>query len=468
MANSPSGRYPRTIRRTRQFEVTLPPRPPRRPVFRLHSLPLILVGGFAAAIAFGTLLLVLPWASEDRTWTSPVTALFVSTSAVCVTGLAPVDTASHWSHFGEAVILVLIQFGGLGFMTSTTLLFLLFGWRVGVRERLFLSSALDLSRPGGIVRLTRRAILFTFIFEGAGFLLLSARFAFDRPVLSALWHGLFNSISAFNNAGFDLSGNFSSLEGNRDIFVLAPIGILVIAGGIGYLVFEDLLQRRRRRLSLDSTLVLWTTAALIVASWPIVSVLEWEGALAGLSIPDKLLQSGFHAASSRTSGFATLPIGEFREETQVFTMALMFIGGASGSTAGGIKVATFAILVVTVVTAIRGRAHIEVAGREIRRSEADKALAVAALGIVVIVSMSVLLAILEEHAFLSVLFEVVSAAGTTGLSTGITPQHADPSLLLLAVTMFMGRLGPLTLALLLVQRGQPDRIRLPEERVRIG
>ncbi|MGE3985693.1 MAG: TrkH family potassium uptake protein [Dehalococcoidia bacterium] len=430
-------------------------------------MPLILVSGFAGAIALGTLLLVLPWASEEGTWTSPVTAFFVTTSAVCVTGLAPVDTASHWSHFGEAVILVLIQFGGLGFMASTTLLFLLFGWRVGVRERLFLSSSLDLSRPGGIVRLTRRAILFTFIFESVGFVLLSVRFAFDQPVITALWHGLFNSISAFNNAGFDLSGNSTSLEGTRDVFVLAPIGALVIAGGIGYLVFEDLLQRRRR-LSLDSTLVLWTTAGLILVSWPIVSVLEWDGALAGLSFPDKLLQAGFHAASSRTSGFATLPVGDFREETQVFTMALMFIGGASGSTAGGIKVATFAILVATVVTAIRGRAHIEVAGREIRRSEADKALAVAALGIMVVFSVSVLLAILEEHPFLALLFEVVSAAGTTGLSTGITADHADPSLILLSVTMFMGRLGPLTLALLLVQRGQPDRIRLPEERVRIG
>lgn len=468
MADNPAARYPRTIRRTKRVEFELQPKVKRRPRLPVSSLPYILLAGFGIAIAIGTLLLMLPIATESRSWTPPITALFVATSAVCVTGLVPVDTATHWSGFGEAVIVVLIQFGGLGFMTSATLLFLLLGLRVGVRERLLLSASLDLSRPGGVVRVTRGALLFTLTCEAIGFVLLTMRFALDRPLLESLWFGLFHSISAFNNAGFDLFGNFSSLEGQRDVFTLTVIGTLVVFGGIGYLVVQEVLLWRRSRLSLDSTLVLRTTAALLVGGWLVFLFLEWNGTLAPLSVPDRLLQSAFQAVAPRTAGFASLPVGAMKDETHFLTIFLMFVGGSTGSTAGGIKVATFGIIVAAVFSALRGKAHIEVAGREIRRSEADKALAVAFLAAAIIFISAIVIAELEEQPFMSLLFEVTSAFGTTGLTTGITSQHGDPALLLLTLLMFVGRLGPLTLALALMQRTTIERLRLPEERVRIG
>jgi trk system potassium uptake protein len=236
MRRDPVARYPRTLRRTSRFEIPLEPEKRRRATFQIRSLPLILIGGFALVILIGTLLLIPPWASQEREWTSPAVAIFVATSAVCVTGLVPVDTATHWSGLGEGIILVLIQFGGLGFMTSTTLLFLVFGWRVGIRERLFLSESLDLSRMGGVVALTKRAVIFTVSLEAIGFIILSTRFALDEPLGRALWWGLFHSVSAFNNAGFDLMGNFESLTEHRDGVILGTISMLVVVGGIGYLV----------------------------------------------------------------------------------------------------------------------------------------------------------------------------------------------------------------------------------------
>jgi trk system potassium uptake protein TrkH len=464
----PPRRYPRTLRRPTRTEVVLEQRPPRRRRVPLSSLPLLLIAGFAFAIAIGTVLLMLPFASRDGDWTSPVIALFIATSAVCVTGLVPVDTGTYWSGFGHAVIVVLIQAGGLGIMTSTTLLFLLFGWRVGLRERVFLSQSMDITRVGGIVALTRRAILFTAIIEFLGFVLLAARFAFDEPIDRALWWGLFHSISAFNNAGFDLFGGFSSLENHSDFFTLTAIAVLVVLGGIGFLVVEDVLRHWKTGISVDSVVVLRTTAALLVVGFFVFLTLEWDFTLADRNVPTKVIDAAFHSVAPRTAGFSALPVSEMNDETQFFTIGLMFIGGGSASTAGGIKVGTFAIVLAAAMAAIRGREHVETAGREIRRVDVDRALAVFLLaGLFVFVVASVL-ARLEDAPFLNILFEATSAFGTTGLSTGITPDLSDASLLLLVVTMFVGRLGPMTLVLALVQRASRDYRRLPEERIRIG
>lgn len=435
---------------------------------RLRSLPLLLIAGFGAAILLGMLLLMLPFSAAEGGWTSPIIALFVATSAVCVTGLAPVDTGTYWSGFGQAVILVLIQFGGFGFMTSTTLLFLLFGWRIGLRERRFLSESLDLSQMGGVVQLTRRAIIFTVVMEAIGFVVLSARFAVDEPLGRALWWGLFHSVSAFNNAGFDIFGNFRSLQDHADVVTLLTISILVVIGGIGYLVVEDVLLRRRGSPSVDAIIVLRTTAALLAVGFVVILFVEWNGTLAGRSLPDKLLQSWFHTVTPRTAGFNSLDVAAMDEATQFFTMGLMFIGGGSGSTAGGIKVGTLAIIVAAALSTMRGREHTEAAGREIRRADIDRALTIALLGALLIFSASVVLAQLEEHEFLPILFEATSAFGTVGLSTGITPDLTDGGLLVLTAMMFVGRLGPLTLVLALLQRAKPQLRRLPEERVRIG
>ncbi len=469
MAKGGAPRYPRTIRRTAPQAVEIEPEPRRRSrKFGVQSVPLLLIGGFALAILIGTILLSLPFSSHDGSWASPVISLFVSTSAVCVTGLTPVDTGTYWSGFGQTVILVLVQFGGLGFMTSATLLFLLFGWRLGIRERLFLSQTLDLGRMGGIVRLIRRMVVFAFVAEAIGFVILSARFLADFSFGQAVWRGLFHSVSAFNNAGFDLFGGFSSLTTYDDPLTLITISFLVFLGAIGYLVFEDIRLRGRSPVTLDTRIVLRTTAALVVAGFLLILILEWDGVLAGRSFPDKMLQAGFQALASRTSGFTSLPTPDFTDESLFSTMGFMFIGGASGSTAGGIKVATFGILVAAAISALAGREQVEAAGRELRRADIDRALALAFLAVLLVIGFSLLLARIEPAPFSHVMFEATSAFGTTGLSTVITRELKDASLLILTSLMFIGRLGPLTLAIALVQRSRPARRRLPEDRVRIG
>ncbi len=470
MGTNPVPRHPRTLRRSLRVEVPLKEAPPPRRQVSVNSLPLILIGGFALAILVGMLLLMLPISSSAHDWTSPVTALFVSTSAVCVTGLSPVDTGTYWSGFGQAVIMLLIQFGGLGFMTSATLLFLLFGLRVGLRERIYLSQSMDLSRMGGVVNLTRRAIFFTLFMEFAGFVILSIRFAFDDSLGTALWRGLFHSVSAFNNAGFDIMGGFSSLEGHDDFITLTTIGILIVVGGIGFIVMEDILRmnRNRHRLTADSTVVLRATVLLLVVGFVVFLGLEWSNTLAGRSVPDKLLQAAFHSITPRTAGFNSVPVGSLHDETQFFTLGLMFIGAGSGSTAGGIKVGTIAVIVAAAFSAITGREHPEAANRELARSDIDRALAILLMAGALVFTVALILARLEPVAFLPVLFEATSAFGTVGLSTGITPDLNDASLLVLTVTMFIGRLGPLTLILALVQRSGRETRRLPEERIRIG
>lgn len=468
MARGPTGRYPRTIRRVPRVEVEVEPERRRRLNVRPQQLPIILVAGFAFVILIGTVLLSLPIASADREWTGPVTSLFVATSAVCVTGLTPVDTGTYWSGFGQAVILVLIQLGGFGFMTSATLLFLIFGWRVGLRERLFLSESLDLPRAGGVVNLVRRAMIFTGAAEAIGFIILTARFALDEPFPTALWNGLFHSISAFNNAGFDVFGNFRSLEERGDAVVLLTVSVLVLVGGIGYLVIEDLRSGGLRGLSLDSKMILRMTAALLAAGFIAVLILEWDTTLAGRALPDRLLQSWFHSVTPRTAGFNSLPTGEMNDETLFFTMALMFVGGASGSTAGGIKLGALAILIALTFSLVRGHAQPEASGREIRRADVDRALTVTILSATLVFVVALSLAAGHAGEFLPLAFEATSAFGTVGLSTGVTPDLTQPGLLIVTATMFIGRLGPLTLVLALTQRVRPQRRRLAEDRVRVG
>jgi trk system potassium uptake protein TrkH len=468
MADTPEARFPTVIRRAPRREVVFEPSRRKRPKLRAQSLPLVLIFGFATAILIGAVLLSLPMSSQSGEWTSPLVALFVSTSAVCVTGLTPVDTGTYWSGFGKGVILALFQFGGLGFMTSATLLFLLFGWRVGVRERLMISQTFDLERMGGIVTLVRRAIAFTLIAESAGFVVLTLRFLMDESLATAAWYGLFHSVSAFNNAGFDLFGNFRGLTDHDDIVTLATIAALTLLGSIGYPVIEDLRLRRHDPLTLDTVVVLRTTAIVLAVGFLAILALEWQQSLDGRSVPDKLLQAGFHAVSSRTSGFSTLPASGMAHETLLLIMGLMFIGGASGSTAGGIKVGTLGILLAATWSAVAGRAQVEAAGRELRQADVNRALAVTLLAALLVFVVSVVLTRFESADVFFLMFEATSAFGTTGLSTGITTDLTDSSMLLLTATMFVGRLGPLTLALALVQRTRTTRRRYPEGRVRIG
>lgn len=415
---------------------------------------------------------MLPVATAPGNTTSLVDALFTATSAVCVTGLVVVDTAEHWTTFGHVVILALIQLGGFGFMTSSILLFMLLGQRIRLRQQVLMREALNLSGIGGIVGITRNIAIWTILVEALGVLALSLYFAQNNDPSRAFWLGLFHGISAFNNAGFDLMGSFSSLTNfRREEFLLIVIGALVVLGSTGYVLFQDVGKSRRWvRFSLETKLILIVTGAL----WLIGGLaFFWRErtnplTLAGEIWHVQLVDTFFHSIAARTAGFVTIPVGNMTEDTTFLTMVLMLIGGAPGSTAGGIKVTTFAVLVVTILAVMRGRMRTTILRRKIPQEVVFRSLAIISLAVLLLIAVSWLLADFEPFGFLPVLFEAASALGTVGMSYGITPQLHDASRLVLVIAMFIGRLGPLTLILLLAQKHYRDHLEYPSETVRVG
>ena len=434
--------------------------------------PVILVYGFAAVIILGMVLLMLPISSNSGEFTSPVNAFFTATSAVCVTGLVVVDTADYWNGFGQGVILVLIQIGGLGFMTSATLLLLVFGRRIGLRERWLIGRSLGLERVGGLVRLVRRIAFFTIVVELIGAAIFYARFSMEGSLETALWKAVFQSVSAFNNAGFDVFGGFRSLlDYQTDTLVVLTTGALIILGGISFMVVADIGEMRRfARLLLDSKIVIVTTVALLILGTGVFLLTEYSNpdTLGPLSVPYKFLNAFFHSVTPRTAGFASINVGSMADYSLFFTILLMFVGGAAGSTAGGIKVNTFGMLIATMWSSLKGKEHAGAFGREFTSQQIHRALALVMLALGLITFVVFILTITEEFRFLNILFETFSAFGTVGLSTGITPDLSIMGKLLISATMFIGRLGPLILALSLIQRQLPSKYRYPQDEVRIG
>ncbi len=457
------------IPRVKSWRVPLPPLPKPRTG---GASSLVLIYGFLGAIVLGTILLILPISSKTGQATSFVDALFTSTSAVCVTGLVVVDTADHWSYFGQGVILTLIQLGGFGFMTSATLFLLMFGRRIGLRERLLIRESMGLARLGGLVKLVRRMAIFAISVEIIGAAVFYVRLSMDNPGGPTLWRSVFHSISAFNNAGFDLFGGFSSLsEYQGDVLMLLATAVLIIIGGISFLFLADLFQVRRfGRLTLDSKIVLLTTLFLLVVGTAIILLTEYKDpdTLGSLSLPQKVLNAFFQSVTARTAGFSTINMANVANYALFFTMLLMYIGGAAGSTAGGIKVNTFGMLGTTMWSTLRGRERPGAFGREFNPQQIYRALVVVMLSIGLLAIVVLLLTVTEEFSFLNVLFETMSAFGTVGLSAGITPHLSVAGRLIITATMFIGRLGPLTLALSLIQRQHHVNYRYPTDTVRIG
>jgi trk system potassium uptake protein TrkH len=437
-----------------------------RPEFAFS--PLALIYMFLVLIIVGALVLRLPVSSADNHATRLVDALFTSASAVCVTGLVVVDTGTHWSTFGQAVILVLIQVGGFGFMTSASLLLLVFGRRVGLRERLLTGETIGLAGSGGVVTLVKRMAVFTFVAEAAGTLVLLPRLS----GAGGAWKALFQSVSAFNNAGFDLFGNFESLTVLRqDGLLVSVTGVLLVVGGLSYVVLADVAVRRLfHPLAADTKFVLVGSAALLGAGFLVLLAAEAgnPATLGPLDWPQKVLCALFQSATPRTAGFTTIRVGEMREYALLFTMFLMFVGGATGSTAGGVKVNTVGVLAATVRSILRGDEHPRAFGREYETHTVYRAMAVAMLSAVFVGSVSLLLAALEGGSLTDMAFESMSAFGTVGLSTGVTPSLSVAGKLLIAFTMFVGRLGPLYVALALVQRQRTRAFHYPVAAVRIG
>lgn len=446
----------------------------------------VVIWGFAVTIAIGAVLLMLPVASQTREWTPFPDALFMATSATCVTGLSVVECGTHFNAFGQSVLVVLMQVGGFGFMSSATLLLLAFGRSVGLREKLVIAESMGVERLGGLLQLLLGIAFFSLVCEGIGAVLLFIRFSqvYASPG-TALWQSIFHSVSAFNNCGLDIIGHGASLEEySGDPLVVLSIAGLIILGGISFLVVWDIFKKRSfGKLSLDTKVVVIVTAVLLIAGTCILLATEYNNAatMAGWSTGHKVLDAFFHAVSPRTAGFSAIHVGSMAAYSLFFTIMLMFIGGASGSTAGGIKVNTFGVLLGTVWSSLRGRAHAEAFGREMRPQLVHRALAIAmlSLGLVGIVTLVLTitegssLMVLRDQAtrapeFIDVLFETVSAFGTVGLSTGLTPFLSLAGKLIIVGTMFAGRLGPLTLALSLVQAQKTIEYRYPQDQVRIG
>ena len=448
---------------------------PMRRVRRPPSPSVVLIAGFAFVIAVGTVILMLPVSSADGTWTSPLVALFTATSAVCVTGLVVVDTGTHWSGFGHVIIIGLIQVGGFGFMTgSTLLLFLLVGRRTGLRDRILVQASTGVPELGSVTTLVKRIAAFTLVAEAIGAVVLTFAFLGDGLAgPQAAWWGVFHAISAFNNAGFDLTGDFQSLNAYADTpWVLGPIAVLIVLGGLGYAIVGDAVAKRRwRRFALETKLVLTTTVALIVGGAAAIGMFEWSNpaTLGGIPEAQRPLNALFESITLRTAGFSALDTGGLAEASLFVVMALMFIGGASGSTAGGIKVNTFAILLVAIVSTARGLPSAVGFGRRIPHILIYRAMTVALLSIAVVFGVGLLLEVTAPGiSFVQGMFESISAFGTVGASTGITPRLPDPARVVLIAAMFIGRLGPLTLVLALTARARTISSRPAVETMRIG
>jgi trk system potassium uptake protein TrkH len=446
---------------------------PVRAARRAYRHPaLVFVYWFAVIIVVGAIVLSLPVASAAGHQTPVLDALFTATSAVCVTGLVVVDTGTYWSTFGQTVILLLIQLGGFGFMTSSTVLLLLLRREATLRERILLREALGGVGLGSVLHLASRIVVFTLIAEGTGAIILATAFASAVDPPQALWWGVFHAVSAFNNAGFDLVGGFRSLMPfNQRPEIVLTVACLIIGGGISYTVVEDLLRRHRFvRLTLDSKLVLVTALTLVVLGT--VAVLFTERAnpatLGAMSVGPRLLNAFFTSVTPRSAGFNTLDTAAMTESGLFVLIALMFIGGAAGSTAGGIKLQTFSLLLFAIVTSVRGGSEVEAFGRRVPGGYVLRAIAVALLALALVFVVSFALTLTEQSRFFSLVFESFSALGTVGLSTGITPDLSPTGRAILSLTMFAGRLGPLTLVLALAARERHTTYRWPEEGVKIG
>jgi trk system potassium uptake protein TrkH len=429
--------------------------------------------GFAALIVLGAGLLALPIATEDGTATDLITALFTSTSAVCVTGLIVVDTPEHWSTFGEVVILALFQIGGIGIMTLASLLGLLVSRRLGLRMQLSAQTETKSLGLGDVRRVVRNVIMISLAFEVVLAIVLTIRLmtGYGNSFGEAAYSGVFHAVSAFNNAGFSIYSD-NLMRFVTDPWISVPIAIAVICGGIGFPVLFEVARRTRspRQWSLHTKLTLLTTAVLIVVGFGFITFGEWAnpGTLGPLSIGGKLLAGFFATIMPRTAGFNSLDIDSMNPATLLVHDVLMFIGGGSAGTAGGIKVTTFAVLAFVIVAEVRGEPSVHALGRRVPALVQRQALTVALVGVGLVMASTIALLEITDHDLDKVLFEVISAFGTVGLSTGITAQLTPYGELVLVILMFVGRLGPITAATALALRERRRRYERPEERPIVG
>ncbi|UOQ50211.1 TrkH family potassium uptake protein [Gracilibacillus caseinilyticus] len=428
----------------------------------------LLIFIFAICIIIGTILLRLPIATTASiTW---LDALFTATSAMTVTGLIVVDTPVAFTIFGEIVIALLIQLGGLGIMSFAVLIYIMLGKRIGIKERLIIQQALNQTSIGGIIKLVRNLFIFSLTIEMIAMFFLAIKWVPDLGWGKGLYFSFFHAISAFNNAGFSLWSD--SLMGYvGDPITNIVISGLFIIGGIGFTVLSDIWYKKKfQKLSLHSKLMIAGTFIINIVAMFIIFILEYNNlnSLGGLpTLSDKLWASYFQATSPRTAGFNTLDIGSLEEPTLFFMLLLMFIGAGSASTGGGIKLTTFIVIILAVFTFLQGKKEITIAERSISQIYILRSLAIATMGVFFIFSAIFLLSITEQAPFMTILFEVISAFGTVGLSIGLTGSLSMIGKIIIILIMFIGKLGPLTLAFSLAS-SKEEKIKYPHEGVLTG
>lgn len=443
--------------------------------------PIILVFGFGTIIFVGSILLCLPISSISGQSVGYLDSLFTSTSAVCVTGLAVFDPGSTLSPFGQVVLVTLIQLGGIGFMTTTSFIFMVVGKRITLRDRLLISDSFNDTQLQGVVRLTRNVLFVTAITEGIAIPLLAIRFVPMYGVGQGLFYSVFHSISAFCNAGFDVFGQNSSLiPFAGDVLINVVTMGLIITGGLGFFVVLQLTQgvrkKHRKPLSFHAKVVLVMTALLISLGFVMFLAAESSNpktlGAANVPVSQKILGALFQSVTTRTAGFSTIPQSDMLPISKVFTTGLMFIGASPASTGGGIKTTTFAVLLLSVFSTVLGREDIEIGGRTINRKLVLRAVAVCALALALVMGVTAMLAVIEHGriSFSDIAFEITSAFGTVGLSTGITPTLSSFSKVLIIIVMYCGRVGvfTFTIALSLKLARPKANIHYPEEKLLIG
>ena len=431
--------------------------------------------GYFFVIALGTLLLSLPIASRNNMSAGFINALFTATSAACVTGLVVFDSYTQWTIFGQLVLLLLIQIGGLGFMTIITMFSFLLKRRIGLRERGLLRDSVNTMYIGGIVRLIKKILLGTLLFEGIGAILLSMRFIPRMGLIVGIYNGVFHSVSAFCNAGFDLMGRYgkysSLISFSDDTIVSITIILLIIVGGIGFFVWDDLTKNKHhfKRYQLHTKIVLSTTAILIVSGAISFYIFERANLFSEMGIGEKIIASVFGAVTPRTAGFNIVDTAALTPGSKLLTMILMFIGGSPGSTAGGIKTTTLAVILISLWSSLRFKKNDNVFGRRLEENVLKRASAVMTVNLILTLSATFLIIATNASLPLSdVLFEVLSAIGTVGLSTGITGTLNTFAQLTIVLLMYCGRVGSLSFALLFTEHRIPSSVQNPREKINIG
>lgn len=441
-------------------------------IFFTHARKIAL--GFFLIIIVGTLLLMLPISSRSGEWTSLVNALFTATSATCVTGLVVFDTYQYWSIFGQLVIIVLIQIGGLGFITFGVCFSMFLKRKIGLARRNLIQESVSALKLAGVVKLVKKIIIGTAIFEGIGAVLLAIRFVPKMGLLVGIYNAVFHSISAFCNAGFDLMGRYEQYSSltvySSDIVINITIMLLIIIGGLGFIVWDDIWHNRLnfKKYSLHSKIVLISTTVLVFGSAILFGIFENNNLMQNMNPLEKVLASLFASVTARTAGFNTIDLGAMTQSSKLLTDVLMFIGGSPGSTAGGVKTTSIVVMIFYIGANLRGIQGVNILGRRISEEDVKKASVVIGINLGMAVIALIAITASQNVNMDDLLLEVFSAIATVGLSTGVTRQLTVSSKLVIIFLMYCGRIGSTTFATSFIGNKRRAPIQYPEERINVG